>query len=254
MTGFSLAPGGETFKCQSFVNQSNGYDKAIIRSESFMTPGSHHMFAFLSSPAQAAPLADCSGLEFSDYVHSAQTPQQANVYPAGMGRLWQGGYGVRILAHYLNPGSTTLNAAVSINFDVVDTNQIQTYVAGLFLNNATVRVPPGSSTVSHSFRLPQDINLMSGVSHMHKQGVSFLATSSDGKTLYQGTDWNEPKPSVFDPALLIKSGTTITWACTYNNTTGSTLTFGESAATNEMCIFSGMFYPSTNGGNINSVL
>jgi hypothetical protein len=94
---------------------------------------------------------------------------------------------------------------------------------------------------------------MSGVSHMHKQGVGFVARTSDGRVLYQGTDWDEPEPTVHNPALLIRSGTSITWECTYNNATGRTLTFGESVQ-NEMCIFSGMFYPSPGGGNINSLL
>ena len=219
-----------------------------------MTPGSHHMFGFLNSPGTSSGLQDCGGLEFSDYIHSAQTPQQANEYPANMGRLWQGGYGVRILAHYLNPGSSSIHATVSINFDVVDSKAVQTYVAGIFLNNATLSVRPGSATASHSYRLTQNINLMSGVSHMHKQGIGFVANTSDGRTLYQGTNWDEPEPTVFNPAMPINSGTTITWTCTYNNTTGRTLTFGESASTNEMCIFTGTFYPSPGGGNINSVL
>jgi len=252
MDKFTIPPGGEQFKCQNFANPSGGLDKAIVKSESFMTPGSHHMFGFLNQGG-AGGLVDCGGLDFADYVHSAQTPQQTNTYPASMGRLWQGGYGVRILAHYLNSQSAPLEATVTISFDVVDTNQVTAYVAGLFLNNAAVSVRPGSSTVSRTFRLTQDINLMSGVSHMHKQGVGFTARTSDGRVLYQGTDWDEPEPTVHNPALLIKSGTSITWECNYNNTTGQTLTFGESVR-NEMCIFSGMFFPSPGGGNINSLI
>ena len=44
------------------------------------------------------------------------------------------------------------------------------------------------------------------------------------------------------PPLLLTAGTTITWACTYDNPSTKTLTFGESAATNEMCIFPGEFF------------
>jgi hypothetical protein len=80
---------------------------------------------------------------------------------------------------------------------------------------------------------------------MHKQGIHFVATTSTGQTLYDGTEWAEPTPKSFNPPLHLASGTRITWACTYNNTTGKTLTFGESAGTNEMCIFPGEFYNST---------
>jgi hypothetical protein len=80
---------------------------------------------------------------------------------------------------------------------------------------------------------------------MHKQGVHFVAKTNTGVTLYDGTEWAEPLPKGFDPAVPLKAGTQITWSCTYNNATGQTLTFGESALTNEMCIFPGEFYNKT---------
>ncbi len=42
----------------------------------------------------------------------------------------------------------------------------------------------------------------------------------------------------------------ITWTCTYNNETGGTLTFGDSAEKNEMCIFLARFYSAPSGDEI----
>jgi hypothetical protein len=102
--------------------------------------------------------------------------------------------------------------------------------------------------------MPADIEVLIAVSHMHKTAVGFTATTSNGQTIYQGTQWSDPVPTKFNPALVIKQGATITWACTYNNTTGMTLTFGESAATNEMCILAGIAYPSQAGLDLASML
>jgi hypothetical protein len=55
---------------------------------------------------------------------------------------------------------------------------------------------------------------------------------------------------VFSPALGLSAGTSIRWACSYTNNTGQTLTFGESAAKNEMCIFTGTYYPAPDGNGI----
>jgi hypothetical protein len=55
---------------------------------------------------------------------------------------------------------------------------------------------------------------------------------------------------VFDPPLALAKGDSITWTCDYDNPTESTLTFGESATTNEMCILSGRYFPSTDGETI----
>ena len=52
-------------------------------------------------------------------------------------------------------------------------------------------------------------------------------------------------PRVCDPPLPIHGGDLITWSCDFDNDTGATLRFGESAATNEMCIFSAAFYDAT---------
>jgi hypothetical protein len=89
---------------------------------------------------------------------------------------------------------------------------------------------------------------MLDVSHMHSRAVSFNATVNEtGDVLYQTTQWSEPVPKSFNPPLTLHAGNTITWTCSFNNTTGSTLTFGESATQNEMCILVGTVYPTTAG-------
>src|SRR5882724_7615564 len=101
------------------------------------------------------------------------------------------------------------------------------------------------STQSRTYSLGQEIWLIGDASHMHKRGIRFQASTDKGDMLYDGTDWQEPKLKSFSPALHLMPGTKITWACTYNNDTGQTLSFGESAANNEMCIFPGEFYNAT---------
>jgi hypothetical protein len=244
--------GGETFKCQNFANPI-GRDVDILYSESTMTPGSHHMFAFREQGLGNGGLVDCGGLEFTEFIHSAQTPSQVLSYPPGVGRFFPGSDGIRILAHYLNTTSKPLHAQVELRLDYVDTDQVQAHAAEIFLNNLAIRVRPGQSTASHSYTVPYDIKLLGGVSHMHRTGVGFTSSTSDGRVIYEGTDWNEPKEATFDPPMEIAAGTGITWSCSYNNTSNTTLTFGESAATNEMCIFSGTFYPAPGGTGLSSL-
>jgi hypothetical protein len=42
----------------------------------------------------------------------------------------------------------------------------------------------------------------------------------------------------------LAAGSQVTFSCTWVNNTSAPLTFGESAQTNEMCIFSGNVYPT----------
>jgi hypothetical protein len=249
-----VAPNTELVKCQNFQNPF-GKDVAIVESDSEMA-SSHHMFVFHdpSFNSNTNSVADCSGIEFHDLLHMSQTPKQVMTYPSGVGHLLSAGDGLRVLVHLLNTGSEMLTAHVTVNFQVVAPNQVQYVAVGLFLNNAILTVPTGMSTQSRTFTVPSAVNLMIAVSHMHSRATAFSATTSTGETVYKGTSWNEPVPTVYTPPMPIAAGTVITWACTYNNTTGMTLTFGESANTNEMCILAGMVYPQMAGVSLGTTL
>jgi hypothetical protein len=244
-----LPPGSEQVKCQNFTNPI-GKDAALLETDSEMTDASHHMFVFHDPTfTDTGAAADCSGIEFHDLLHLSQTPTQNIQYPAGVGRKLPATEGLRVLVHLLNTSADAKTAQVKITFHYADVSSVKKIAVSLFLNTAFLSVPPGMSTQTRqSGALPADTNLLIAVSHMHSRAVAFTAQTSDGVMIYKGTDWNEPKPTYFSaPYPKLKSGTTITWACTYNNNTGMTLSFGESANTNEMCILAGVVYPDQEG-------
>jgi hypothetical protein len=80
--------------------------------------------------------------------------------------------------------------------------------------------------------------------------VYYSARSSDGQLLYETTEWAEPRPWKYETPRKLKAGSYIEVKCDYENNTASPLTFGESAATNEMCIFVGMYYPWDPGDDL----
>ena len=55
--------------------------------------------------------------------------------------------------------------------------------------------------------------------------------------------WDEPASALYSPAKAVKKGATLEFNCTFVNNSPHTLTFGESAENNEMCIFVSSFYP-----------
>jgi hypothetical protein len=250
---FSVDPSKEVFKCQDFANPF-GKDIGVIEMNTDLTVGSHHMFAFVIPNNQVtltSGLADCpgGGVEFHDYLTTSGSPHQTVNYPAGIGRMFTAGNGLRLMVHLINTSDEPKDAFVTFKVGYVNPATLQQRAASIFLNDIGVKVPPGQSTTTKSYTLTQDINMMGAGSHMHKQGVHFVATTSTGITLYDGTDWQEPPPKTFDPAIPLKAGTKITWACTYSNPTKDTFSFGESALTSEMCIFPGEFY-NTSGTQI----
>lgn len=245
---FDIPPGGEAFKCQNFVNPV-GKNVAIVQASSFMSPGSHHMYVFddANFNQDTNAVADCSGTEFHDYLILAQSPQEIETYPSGIGRSLQGTYGLRVLMHYLNTTSAVMTGQVTAKFQWVDPAQVQHLAAQMELNQGFLRVPPGVSTQSRTFTVPYDISIMYAISHMHRRATHFHAATNTNQVIFDGTDWDEPHPTLYDPPLQVSQNSVITWSCDYNNDTGQTLTFGESATANEMCILFTLFYATQPG-------
>ena len=244
---FDVPPGGETFRCQDFVNPY-GRDVAVLSSEAFMTVGSHHMFFFLTEEPKTGPLVECSGLSFGTYLHLAQKSESRVDYPPGVGRLVPGSKGFQIMVHYLNSSTDKIHAVVAMTVHATDPGNVNIHASQIFANTLSVSVPPRTkTTVKHSCTIPKDVNLFTAASHMHSHGVHYIARSSDGQLLYETKDWAEPEPWSFSPPRLLKAGSTIDVACDFDNPSDQALSFGESAATNEMCIFVGGYYPALDG-------
>jgi hypothetical protein len=251
MAPIEVPPGGELYKCQDFVNPFDK-DIAIVESKSVMSPGSHHFAAFRMENLTTAGIMDCpnGGLEAHEFVHASQTEEQETTYPADVGRFLPSTDGLRLQVHYLNTTTDTLQVQADFSLKYVDAALIKYKAGGVFLNNLGLKVPPGASTATKSFAITSDIKLLVAVSHMHRHALDFTSSTDDGRMLFESKDWDGPTPAIFDPPMAIGTGTSITWSCSFQNDTTDTLSFGESASKNEMCIFNGVYYPSADGSSI----
>jgi hypothetical protein len=244
---FDIPPGEEYFRCQDFENPF-GRDVAVLATDSFMTAGSHHMFVFENPTSQPAPLHACSGLEFSSYIHLTQRSQERFTYPPGVGRFLSGSHGLQIQVHYLNPTNDTVHAEVAVTVHADAPSAVPIHASQIFINTLSISIPPhGPGKVLEQCGVPHDVSIIGGASHMHQHGTHFVARADDGQLLYETNQWAEPNPWIFDPPRKLAAGSTIHVECDYQNDTPYSLGFGESAATNEMCIFAGSYYPAADG-------
>jgi hypothetical protein len=256
MGTFNVPAGQEIFMCQDFDNPFGGVDVAIGTSASDMTSGSHHLHVFYGADNPPSPTVTvCANpFEFRSLLYGAQQPHYSWTYPAGMAAKLQGSLGLRLQAHYVNTTSSDFQASVVVRLTKVDPSTITKWIAQLYFNRIVLSVPPGDGqTVSTSCTVPSTygpISLISGVSHMHSRGVHFVANTSTGTSLIDNMIWDEPPTQTYDPPIPLNPGDSINWTCTYNNGTGNTLTFGDSALKNEMCIFLARFYSAPSGNDI----
>jgi len=247
---FVVAPGEERYACQSFANPFGGAPAAIHQFASHMTPGSHHLLVFYKPGATDGPIADCSGLEFAPGPYGSQRPDDAIAYPDGVAAVVAPTDGFRVQAHYLNASPAPLDVTVEVRLSRIDDAAVHDRAAVLFFSNLAIDVPAGQSGVvaQKTCTLPFAVNLLQATGHMHQHGRSFVAAAA-GATIFSSTAYSDVAPALFDPPLALPAGSAVTFACTYDNSDGAApLHFGDSARTDEMCIFTAQFYPAPFGG------
>jgi hypothetical protein len=244
---FTVPPGGEVYYCQDFANPFGGVDAEVSEFESHMSVGSHHMLLFYKPGATDSPLAACSGLEFAATPYGSQTQNDSLSFPPGIAALVPGSDGLRIQSHYLNITADTITSSVKVTLHLAEPGSVQYQAGVLFVIDTGIDVAPESSAVvSDDCTLPIDMNMLRASSHMHEHGTAFDAMVS-GETVYQTNAWSDPVPALFAPPKVLQAGAPLHFQCSFTNNGTVPLTFGESALTDEMCIFTASFYPTPAG-------
>jgi Copper type II ascorbate-dependent monooxygenase, C-terminal domain len=287
MDSFEVAGGAEYYKCQDIPNPFGG-DIAIIKTESTVSRGAHHMYAFQIPAEQAAfapdaglfaaeafapdasvstatpfvangaktPIFDCpaGGLEFHPYIHLTQRAHDVMVYPAGVGRSFKASEAIRFMVHYLNTSDAPIQVGAEITVSYVQPSAAQQVAAGVFVFAGSIEVPPGASTQSFSFPVPEDMTFLQVTGHMHRRGRHYEArvtnTAGETRPLYASDTWDEPTTLNLTPPFVMKQGDTIDYSCSFENDSEMTLGYGESASKNEMCNLFGVFYPAPDGNGV----
>ncbi len=243
MDSFTVPPGAEIYRCQNYANPFGGAVAEVSAFESHMTGGSHHLLLFYQDGAVDSPVEECGGLEFAATPYSTQLPDDSLQFPAGVAAQITANTGFRLQSHYLNTSDKPIDAHVEVTFHLAKPETVKAHAGVLFVVQPKFKILPNSTqVVNHTCTLPYDMNLIKAGSHMHKHGTHFDATIGAQK-VFETTTWDEPEPAFFKPAMAVKGGEQLDFNCTFVNTSANTLTFGESADTNEMCIFVSSFYP-----------
>lgn len=258
----SIPAGQEMFRCLYFAMPTDRGVIAVPAMESHMAAGSHHLVtrrtSLTSIPAGQDQQFDCyasgSAIVFNEAgsIYEAQQPDSHRALPSGVAQEFQPGEVLLIIAHYVNVTDAAIEGQVQLILHTMDLADVQQEAGTIMFDNTNISLPPGQKTrVSMTCTLPADFHPALLWSHMHHWGTHFIATTDDAEaaatlgTLYDQTDWDEPQPREYpnDPPVTIHAGNHITFSCDYMNDQTTTITFGASAETNEMCLLHGMYWP-----------
>lgn len=250
----TVAAGQETEQCQYVVVDAQ---VDIARFEHAYTRGSHHLLLYQTglAPSEVSrDRFDCTGAQFTELgvagiAYAAQVPTGDLAYPTDVALRAETGSVLLVQTHYLNAGAEPLDAQVRLNLWYAP--QPAPILAGtLFFYDWAILVPAGQTATAHMrCNVPADVNLVFGMSHMHRRGVGYRAMLEDASAnaapteLFATTEWEGIEPRRYAPTMPVAAGSVIDYRCDFQGEAGRDIVEGPSADANEMCMFVASYYP-----------
>jgi len=236
--------------------------------QSWMSEGSSHHFILYKGGA--APAGGACTLGANDWMYASSTPGQVVTenMPANVGLAVSSGTQLILNMHFINPGTTTLYPQIKVN--LLYATDVK-YQAGTMVSfNTQIDIPPatasgpGTQTVSGTCTAPVGAQFFTMSTHTHKHATAaWVDYNHDGsstevvhtgtETTYpadqevgSGVDWEHPGVGLWTTPnfLTVQSGDSFTYHCSYSNTASTAVTVGETAASNEMCMAIGYYFPA----------
>jgi hypothetical protein len=262
----TAAAGEESTKC--IVKRLGNPDSMHVGTvHNVLSQGSHHMIVYrvndtaeVLTPFDCKPFTDTLDPTKGSTLMISQKKDDALVLPDGVAYTLDANQMIRIEMHYINPGAAPIQITSSSTFIPIDAAKVQHEADFLFIGTPDISIAPGqSTTVSEYITLPteyDDVHFFAITGHEHQYGTDVVVASAaskddPGTAVYDVPNWlwSEPATVQHDPPFSIPSGGGFHVSCSWNNTSASTVKFGESA-NDEMCFFWAYYYPSKGGAKV----
>jgi hypothetical protein len=246
----TIEPGQEVTYCYYTTIQTTA-ELGVKKWSSSMTPGSHHLILYFGDSGKPDGTIDqsCGGGAAGGvpyWMYSAQTPTNEAVMPTGIGMTVPAGQKAYVQMHYLNTGDAPIQAHVVIDAETYAAGEAYTPAAAFITFNTQINIPPNATaSAMGTCSVPAGAKFFAVSTHAHKQAVH--TEVRDGAAMvFQSDNWEHPGQAAWtaDPFFSFGTGS-LTYRCDYNNPTNRTIRTGDSAATDEMCMAVGYFFPAT---------
>ena len=260
-----IQPGQEITYCYYF-RTPNTKSLAIKRWASEMTPGSHHMIMYATGDQDVMPpgtvsASNCgnagatSGGITAIWTYAAQTASSEVRLPDddGTGLPLAQDVAPNTAAffqmHYLNATDQVIKAHVDLTAEALEDGVAYTQTAAYVTFNNNIKIPGGAigDLESQTCPTPDGAKFWLMSTHAHKQ-ATHTAVKDGASVVFESDDWEHPGEAVFGgPAFYTFKTNKLTYECTYTNPSQREIKTGDSAATAEMCMASGYYFPAPAG-------
>ena len=263
----TIEPGKEVEHCQFFTVGDE--DLHVNRDEIRFSTGSHHVLLYLTTYDEIPTKTNDDETIDPDAVFDCSEGVQSKFDVAGLIGGSQNAAGSAMIdlpedtaitvkagtvllmnSHYINTSSKPIEPEVRINLHTIPAENVKQEGGVLFWYNPFIHVAKNASASARmGCTIPDDINISTLQSHMHRRGVDYVAELYEGnktKTVYETTAWEDVPVKHLSPAMQVAKGDRIEFECRYKNTESRDIWQGP-RTTDEMCMLLGSYYPKRSG-------
>jgi hypothetical protein len=248
--------GQETVVCVT-MRLPNAESAYVPRITVQLGHGSHHLVVYRSA-ATTESLTPTPCTTFQGILTGTGVPLMISekssddlTFPQGVALKIASQQMIELEAHYINAGATPLQGMGTVHFETIPVttpNIVESDFA--FWGTTNIVLPSGTQTIGPLFAAGlTGTHAFALTTHQHRLGTDFKiwaansATDTNHPPIADTTDWANPPLYRLKPEIDFSGQNGLAYQCTWNNTTGQVVTFGESAL-NEMCVLWIYYYPS----------
>ena len=256
-----VQPGQEDTRCVD-VNIKNTSAIKVHSLINKLSSGSHHLIVYRDTsittesltPTRCQPFAGTLRGGGTTPIMVTQKKDDSLTLPAGVAYSFAANQFIRLEMHYINTTDAPIEIGATSEFVTMPAADVQNEADFLFMGTPDIDIPAGQrQTIRRFLKMPavlSNANIFAITGHTHKMGTDMQVNYSSGfqmptTSVYKPSifKWDEPDTTFATPPFKIPANGGFDFQCSYNNTSGASVKFGESA-NEEMCFFWAYYYPS----------
>jgi len=247
---WTLPAGTETYRCVYLTLDRTIHARAF---RPIAPLGTHHTVLTVGPKQHADGVFPCSaGTNYGAEVFGSGVGTNALHLPDGVAVKLKEGDQLLLNLHLFNWGDDPMTGLSGTEMIEADPAEVDTIAEAFMVSKFDLVIPPGEVTRTGACTLAEDTTLLSVAPHMHMLGTHMKVVaeraSADDVVLTDGEYvFDEQLVALLPEPVEMKAGDKIRIHCSYANTTGGTVTFGDSSL-EEMCISGHYRTPATGKG------
>lgn len=247
---WKLAPGAEAHLC---ARTSVPRDVYLHEFSPLIPTGTHHTVVTVHDQGDAPNGVVACGPDVSgQQIYGSGVGTKPDALPDGIAMQVRAGQQLELNLHLFNTSEQELVGRSGTLVKTLDASLVREVADNVLAGPLGLTIPPGTVTESGQCTFTRDATIFSVGPHMHQLGVHMRVSAAfaDGKAsvLYDGPYSFESQQRYPIDFVQLHAGDAVRVECTYDNTTGHTVGWGQSTL-DEMCFVGLRRFPAVPGAS-----